>query len=203
MPKTKVFCIGMYKTGTMSLGRALVKLGYNVCPMSATRPQLKAVGIEATNSKIFKAVYPEALKYNGFRNHPWSQIYRECSSAFPDAKFILTERKIEHWIPSVIKHFSRKGNPAKSEAEYKNIYSQHAIDVRTHFASSPDRLLILNLEDIDWKPLCSFLGVRRPIFRSFPHRNQTKNRSKSHLYKVLYYEVGEVTQGLRRLVTGK
>lgn len=198
--KSKVFCIGLYKTGTMSIGRALIQLGYNVCPARVVREKRDVLAENAPTWEVFQAVQEISREYGAFRNNPWHRIYQECAFAYPGAKFILTVRKKETWLPSVLAHFSQEGRTLKSPMEYLDIYSAHERNVREYFASRPDRLLVLDIAQADWRTLCGFLNRRVPLLRSFPHRNQTALRGKPHIRKVLQYEFGEVARGVSQFV---
>ena len=67
---------------------------------------------------------------------------------------------------------------AEPRRHYLNIYHQHNDAVLSYFASRPDDLLVFDLESANWADLCAFLGHRKPLFRSYPHRNAAAERER-------------------------
>lgn len=65
---TKVFCIGLGKTGTTTFGQALTLLGYHHC---AYREDLVRA-YEAKDWEILKSVTQE---YQSFDDFPWPLVY--------------------------------------------------------------------------------------------------------------------------------
>ena len=97
---SKVFVIGLNKTGTTSLGKALKILGYrHIC---CHRIELIE---DIIIQKNFDRIYEIADQYDAFEDWPWPLAYRELSQKYPDAKFILTMRKSpEVWFKSLFHH---------------------------------------------------------------------------------------------------
>ncbi len=204
--RQKVFCIGFPKTGTMSIGRALIKIGYKGCPMSAVRAVMKReprIYENANPQDIFTRVEPLIERFNSFRNNPWTRIYRECEQLYPNSKFILTVREPQAWLKSYLKHQTRNGNASPDEIDSMVAYTTHNESIINYFRDKPEKLLVLQLEEIDWSPICNFLGRRTPLFRAFPHRNKTALRGRNHLHRVIHYEAGEVLSGLSKLLRRK
>ena len=96
--KPRVFCIGWHKTGTSSLGHALVQLGYSVlgCRLDMVHP-LRQDDLEA--------VLGLAGQFDALQDVPWAALYRELDQAFPGSRFILTEREEQSWLRSALRHF--------------------------------------------------------------------------------------------------
>src|SRR5215212_6804140 len=89
----KVFGIGLSRTGTTSLTKALRILGYRAvhCPLSIVRFNGKGLQLSA-----------EVVdRYDAFTDSPVARMYRELDYACPGSKFILTTRPIEKWMASV------------------------------------------------------------------------------------------------------
>lgn len=179
----KIFGIGLGRTGTTSLTKAIDILGF-----TPTLHGLKYIdqlrGCKFA-SDIFVAARWKFLDY-----------------AYPKAKFILTDRDTFSWIESskrhagsTIKH-GRSG--ARSEyglklalrtAESRFIIygttvfepetfiiakEKHTNDIKKHFKHRPNKLLIMDFEKGDgWDKLCEFLEIPIPD-KPFPHKHKNK-----------------------------
>lgn len=173
--RPKVFCVGFHKTGTKSLAAALRLLGYRV------------TGPNWTNeADIATTAYSRAMavvdQFDAFQDNPWPLFYRELDAHYPESKFILTTRDVNHWIASVRRYFAGgsspmrewiygAGNPEGHEDTYFARYTQHNADVRAHFSGRPSDFLEMDLERGDeWIDLCGFLGHAIPA-APFPTAN--------------------------------
>ena len=106
MTTHKVFGIGFHKTGTTSLARALRILGYRVTgPKGVTDPNISTNAL-AVALKI-------AAQFEAFHGNPWTVLFKEIDAAFPESKFILTERPVDRWIESVVRHFGTNSTPMR------------------------------------------------------------------------------------------
>ena len=174
--KPRVFCIGWHKTGTSSLGHALVQLGYSVlgCRLDMVYP-LRQGDLDA--------VLGLAAQFDALQDIPWAALYRELDQAFPGTQFILTEREEQSWLRSALRHFDSMDIPLHAwlygegvmrgnEQLYLDRYNRHSSEVRAYFADRQDDLLVLDLAAGDgWTELCGFLGEPVPN-RAFPHANK-------------------------------
>lgn len=177
---TRIFGIGMHKTGTTSLHTALQLLGYDSAHWKSAH--------------WAKAIWTEMLACNRSRtleNHyalsdlPIATLFRQLDTAYPGSKFILTMRNEQSWVDSVRNHWSREHNKFRSFWDtdpfthliHKEIYGQrnfdadtflakyhkHNWDVAYHFAKRPDDLLVMNMDlGAGWPELCKFLGRAVP-----------------------------------------
>ena len=174
--KTKVFCIGLPKTGTTSLGVALQKLGYQVTgPNGLQDPKIEENAIPMA--------FELAEQFDAFRDTPWPVIYQELDKQFPGSKFILSLRDPESWILSQVRHFGRKetpmrqwmfgaGCPEGNEAIYMQRFDEHKKSVLRYFKNRPQDLLVMDFDQGDeWEKLCSFLEIDSPDI-AFPHANK-------------------------------
>jgi hypothetical protein len=123
--KPKVFCIGLNKTGTTSLGAFLEKSGFIVDKQrngEALLPNylerdFKSIITHCKNSdaQVFQDV-PFSLPYT----------YGHLDNAFPNSKFILTIRNSnEQWYNSILKFHSdtfNKGNKPTYESLVNSTY---------------------------------------------------------------------------------
>ncbi|MGY6555678.1 MAG: sulfotransferase family protein [Wenzhouxiangella sp.] len=191
----RVFCVGWHKTGTSTLGLALIELGYSVlgCRLDMVHP-LRAGDIDA--------VLDLGGQFDALQDVPWAALFRELDERYPGSRFILTERDDEAWLKSARRHFKDteiplhewlygQGRLIGSETIYLDRYRQHNHDVRQYFRSRPDDLLVMNLEaGHGWLELCRFLGHGVPE-RSFPHANKAPHS---------YNARDKAREGLRRRI---
>jgi hypothetical protein len=172
----KVICLGWHKTGTSTMGLALLQLGY------------KVVGARLDTVDDLVAgradrVVDLAREFDGFQDVPWAALYRELDEAFPGSKFILVERDEERWLHSAKTHFADAQIPMHewlygegvlegNEALYLERYRRHYAEVRDYFSDRQDDILDFSLErDDGWEKLCRFLDAPIPA-SAFPHENK-------------------------------
>lgn len=179
MNSPRFFGIGLPKTGTMSLNRALVALGLNSThyPIKDVIPALQEGRYEVMRSH-------EAFANCG----EWH--FAALKRVYPQARFIHTWRPFENWIVSVRKHFAAYPPAVPKTAQYANrlevfgtavfdpdvmetIYFAHQYAVERAFAGS-DKILKLDVTEPDaWHRLCSFVGKNMPD-QAFPHENRAQ-----------------------------
>jgi len=151
-PKTKIFCIGLPKTGTRSICEALRILGYKT--IHYPKPLGKILGYDAAGD-ISVTVNWEFLDH-----------------IYPGSKFILTLRDPKTWHQSTARHFAEYAdNPYRQQmfgcfkykkSAFQQAYDNHRDAVKKHFQNCPNNLLIMKIMAGDgWEPLCRFL--RKPI----------------------------------------
>jgi len=150
----KVFGIGMPKTGTVSLTSALDTLGFRPAlhnPWSHVEIARCGSATDATIAYRFEAL----------------------ASAWPDAKFIYTERPMSLWLASIVGHYGKylpaqieQGftEPGKehlwayretilslfrsvrpSQPEFLAAYRRHDQRVRQYFRTRPERMLTIDI----------------------------------------------------------
>ena len=104
----KVFGIGLSKTGTTSLARALEILGYNV---------KDCLGITKYSKGDISSINETALDtYDALTDTPIPNFYRELDKKYPNSKFILTVRDMDGWLNSCRKQFNQKLAEKRSDA---------------------------------------------------------------------------------------
>ncbi|MEL6942638.1 MAG: sulfotransferase family protein, partial [Bacteroidota bacterium] len=180
----KIFGIGLSKTGTTSLARALRILGYSTKDF----PSLRYIPGAAFYIK------PHQLEaYQAFTDVSIIPFYKKLDQQFPNSKFIYTIRDRESWLTSCEKYprFQRPiynlplkviklrkslyGTVKFNEQKFNAAYERHHQDVLDYFAERPNDLLILNIcGGEQWEPLCSFLDVALPS-EIFPFANARSN----------------------------
>ena len=96
--KPRIFCIGWHKTGTTSLGLALLKLGYSVlgCRLDT---------VHALKRNDLESVLQLADRFDALQDVPWAALYRELDQRHPGSRFILTVREEMSWLASATRHF--------------------------------------------------------------------------------------------------
>jgi hypothetical protein len=97
----KVFCIGLVKTGTTSLERALKDLGYKLGDQRKGEALLPEYAV-----RNFRPIVEFCLTADAFQDAPFSYpfTYIPLDQSFPNAKFILSVRDdTEQWYRSLIR----------------------------------------------------------------------------------------------------
>lgn len=161
------------------MGLALLELGYEVVGARLDMAEPLLAGDYETPIK-------EAGKFQALQDVPWAALYKELDDAYPNSKFILTERDEEEWLNSALKHFKDnyfdlhkwlygEGVMAGNEALYLERYRRHNKEVREYFKNRPEDFLVMNLKAGDgWETLCHFLKLPIPN-KPFPYENKGKH----------------------------
>jgi hypothetical protein len=173
---TKVFGIGLHKTGTSSLAAALTMLGFPCAHWH--------------NPGWARQVWgnPKALEpWRAACDIPVALMYRELDQYYPGSKFILTLREKYSWLESVERHFSHGnkywGSWKKDRITnrlHTSIYGRHDFDLRDMWAGYERHTeAVLNyfkgrsdlyvMERPSWQ-FASFLGCEIPDV-PYPHVN--------------------------------
>ena len=175
----KVLCIGWHKTGTSSLGVALIELGYTVV---GARLDLE----EPLRAGNVGAVMDVARQFDAVQDVPWAVLFRDLDREFPGAKFVFTDREDAAWLRSAQRHFGDKhismhewiygeGACVGNEDVYLARFRRHRHEVREYFAERRNDLLELNFAAGDgWDALCEFLGKEIPN-KPWPHANKGRH----------------------------
>lgn len=180
MKAQKVFCIGWHKTGTTTLGDALLILGYK--NVLGARLDLVDYLLNGDVQKVLDL----ASGFDALQDVPWNALYKELDIRFPGSKFILTIRDEDKWLRSATNHFKTnyshmrewlygKGVLKGNEEIYLNRYRAHNVGVMDYFRDRPRDLLIMDFsKGHGWVELCNFLETPIPR-RKFPHSNKAKH----------------------------
>ncbi len=182
--QTKIFCIGLSKTGTSSLAAALDILGFQTKDNIGVSRYIPG----DLESSVDLSIIDEN---DAFTDTPIPSFYRELDGRYPHSKFILTIRKSSGWLKSCRKQFNKQAVEKRSNAInrlFKDIYGlpffeeekfvrgyecfvDGALD---YFRNRPDDLLIIDITVGEgWEKLCPFLGKDIPD-QPFPMTNVTK-----------------------------
>jgi hypothetical protein len=197
----KVFGIGLSRTGTKSLTRALNTLGY----VMVHYPTDPLTYLELSSGHYHLTLLDHI---DGIADITVAPFYAQLDTLFPDSKFILTVRDKESWLHSLERHWEGKpiydnipdqedvlrmkrflraavyGTFQINSDRLKYVYDLHMKQVLDYFKDRPDKLLIMDIASGDgWEPLCSFLG--KPIPNApFPNV-QTKVKLREMLSRAV------------------
>jgi GT2 family glycosyltransferase len=182
---TRIFGIGMHKTGTTSLHGALKILGYDSAHWTTPRwardvwEEMRQHGRSPTLEKSYAAC-----------DLPITLLYRELDKAYPGSKFILTVRDEVDWLRSVQAHWGKHNQWRSSwdndcfthrmhqivygmrefdAVTFLQRYRQHNAEVREYFKDRPGDLMEMPIGS-GWETLCGFLGNEIPAVE-YPRMN--------------------------------
>jgi len=178
---SKVFEVGVAKTGTTSLAMAFEILGLR---WAGWCPNL----YDEVKEGKFDNTLAYAEKFDAFKDGPWHEddLYKILDRRFPDSKFILLERDDESWLKSIENFFSADINWNNIDEKYLihnfsdrkqemlDFKHKRFSDVKDYFRDRPDDLLVMNIcAGEGWEKLCPFLEMRVPKVK-FPHEFKTE-----------------------------
>ena len=209
---SKVFGVGLSRTGTTSLAHALNCLGIDTMhyPHDARTHEELAVG----NLRL------SILNHcRGIVDITAAPFYAQLDRAWPGSRFILTVRNEDDWMKSVeahwrwmtawwdrdpqFKRFTRficthvYGSPEFDEDRFRRVCVEHHDSVCAYFSTRPGRLLVMDICAGDgWEKLCPFLGLAVPL-TAFPRSNRSGDaRAWTHTLERLAQRIaGVVPQG--------
>lgn len=175
----KVFGIGLSKTGTTTLAKALSILGYK---------------------SVHAWKQSQLHTYEAATDVPAAVRYRELDERYAGAKFILTVRHLPSWLESCRRMWQARdlfnmvllpsaaveytycrmklyGMMEYDRDLFEQAYNRHVREVREHFKDRPNDFLELDIcAGEGWEKLCPFLG--KPVPRKpFPWRNRARRAS--------------------------
>ncbi|TLU65060.1 hypothetical protein FE810_09025 [Thalassotalea litorea] len=179
--KSKVFGIGLNKTGTTSLGVFCHTLGFSHSTEVYTAEKIKDF---LANDE---ALFHEADMFDMHEDWPWPVKYESLFYKYPDAKFILTLRAdAEQWFLSLA-NTSTKDGPSKvkkifygdeivgshNKSSIIEIYKNHQEQVIKFFTDNdPSRLLVIRTNDLNKEELiCDFLKIENEKNLKYPFAN--------------------------------
>ena len=137
----KIFCIGVQRTGTTSLKKALRILGYTV---STSRVDLLPIFVEGDFDKLI----PIVNNFDALQDTPWYLCYKFLDKEYPGSKFIVTVRPVDSWLKSMYSHFDHTDRedvlamqefiygykrPSQNEDAYIEVFKNHYKNIEAHF----------------------------------------------------------------------
>ena len=191
--KHKVFCVGMFKTGTTSLGKAFEILGYKTLhgPWWMTGEENKLIDSFNERPDIWnnyeKQIKNCVEKFDAFQDFPWMFVYKELYKWYPDAKFVYTVRNIDDIVKSEIGMWNRCGDEVDEVIKQKFIkrYQNHEKEIREFFKNKENFLELSIIDQQEgWDKLCKFLELPVPS-TTFPHLNKKTEDKKKINFKII------------------
>lgn len=191
----QVIGAGLGRTGTYSLKLAINQIGFGPChhmeEVLHKMPVQVPLWAAAVNDQAdWKRTYEG---YESAVDWPTACFFRELAQAYPEAKFVLTERDPERWADSfgatIYKLLAGKDHAPPEMRDWLEMVSaviaksgfppglEHE-DLKQRFiahneavkATIPaERLLVFEVKD-GWGPLCDYLGAPVPD-ADFPRTN--------------------------------
>jgi len=166
----KVFGIGLPKTGTLSLAKALEQLGYRTLHHAAYLGICAALN-RARGERLL-AVADE--QFDALVDGPLLDLYPELDRQYPGSRFVWTTRERGAWLVSTLRHvrgLHAAGELPLDAASWLARYEEHSAGVAAYFAGRSDCLRLDVCSGDAWPPLCRFLGQAVPA-SPFPHANR-------------------------------
>lgn len=168
---SKIFGIGLSRSGTSSLTEALKTLGYSAVHFPTSLDQVRRHDA-ATDTTI-------------------ADNFERLDQFFPGSKFIYTIRAKEPWLKSCERfwllmqprfdgsffltelHKQLYGTPTFDRAKFSEAYDRHRERVQRFFLARPNDLLETSFDATPnpWDPLCHFLR-KTPPRQVFPHSHE-------------------------------
>lgn len=193
--QTKVFGLGLSRTGTQSLTDALQVLGYNVVHYPQDEGTYEALAAGRYNLGILDT-------YDGVTDITAAPFFAQFDREYPGSKFILTVRDTENWLRSCETHWAKDPNLRRraddevrtrlrlllraavygsydfSAERFRWVYQQHVSNVLDYFKDRPEDLLVLDVSGGEgYEKLAPFLG--RPVpAEPFPQKNRGAGRQR-------------------------
>lgn len=180
----KILGVGLSRTGTTSLHKALQILGFNSLHWEPER--LREV-LDGSNPASNFRYYDDV---DAVTDLPAAYFYDELLEAYPGCKCILTIRDEDAWWKSIEAHFNKNypiknpeedflrwqernyvyGSAIASEFLYRKKYREH--NERVIQKIPAQQLLVMNITAGEcWEKLCFFLNIPIPLI-PFPHLNK-------------------------------
>jgi Sulfotransferase domain len=176
----KIFGIGLNKTGTVSLHRALEHLGYTSLHWGGEAAYLDVLRAIDEGRPVLTHL-PDVEAYSDIET--LSINFDLADAQYPGSKFIVTVRDLAPWLDSRRRHVE-KNVVRKANGDYTGSYLDVDLDgwrrqwvehherVADHFRYRPADLLVMNIPAGDgWELLAPFLGHPIPLV-PFPYENR-------------------------------
>jgi hypothetical protein len=195
---TKIFCIGLNKTGTTSLHAAFQKIGFkSVHFKEKNGTDIKDLILKnwKNGNKLLEGI-EQYDAYSDWNSPSTNFLFKELDKQYPDSKFILNTRNLEDWLKSREKHVRRIPNFKRLQIEHpsnswfaidktvwKKEYFEHHNNVYEYFKERENDLLEFDVtKGDDWDKLCNFLNVKVPKI-TFPKSNTAIGNFKNEGFK--------------------
>lgn len=184
---SKIFIIGLPRTGTTSISVALLEMGLYVAHTAFTK-------------KAFEMA-------DAISDAPCFSDYAHLDKLFPNSKFIYLSRELDKWLPSITMLLDKMAarldpktgvfhpilkrsfnhsfsvNLPLSQSELTNCYKRHEEDVYAYFENRNDFLSIDVSEPDSLLKVSQFLGLSTKKDATFPKLNIGRNVASWREYK--------------------
>ncbi|WP_252731788.1 sulfotransferase family protein [Psychrosphaera sp. F3M07] len=184
---SKIFIIGLPRTGTTSISVALLEMGLSVAHTAFTK-------------KAFEMA-------DAISDAPCFSDYKHLDQLFPNSKFIYLTRELDKWLPSITMllgkmaprldsktgvfhpilkrsfHHTFSANLPLSESELVECYKRHEQEVRSYFKNRDDFMSVDVSEQDSLLKISQFLGLTPKDGAEFPKLNVGRNVASWREYK--------------------
>src|SRR5262245_9885179 len=109
----KVFGIGLSKTGTSSLDRALNELGIASIHFPCDRTTHRELAAGNYRLSVLR-------QYRAATDIAVGPFYAQLDQVYPRSKFVLTVRELDPWLESVCKHWEFQWRWAENERHFRD-----------------------------------------------------------------------------------
>lgn len=187
---TRILGIGLQRTATTSLHKALQLLGFDSLHWGSGEAPLIWHEMNALGRS------PTLEQFYALSDNPAPLLYQKIDKAYPGSKFILTIRDEVDWLASVKRLWDPKHNPSRylwevypishqlhaalyGQKEFDALiflqrYRRHNAETLEYFKQRPEDLLVMNMDDgAGWTKLCAFLGRSVPNV-PYPRSNASR-----------------------------
>jgi hypothetical protein len=191
----KIFAIGLSRTGTSSITRALELLGYSVVHFPHDEMSRTEIGNYIRNPvRLLKLSLLNDV--DALTDTPVSVTYRALDRTYPASRFILTTRDKSAWLDSCRAYWDQVLQPLLKNRDeeaaayiclinkavygiehydpvvFSAAYDRHIASVQQYFKSRQSDFLTIDICNGEgWPQLCNFLQLR-PLDEPFPHENE-------------------------------
>jgi hypothetical protein len=179
----KIFGIGVARTGTTTLAKALEILGYK-----SVHVECNVMEVSNDDGHDTFSINKEVIENNeAIVGTPLSPCYEMLANQYPDSLFIITIRESEGWLKSCSLSFTEQlpmddNHHALHRWLYDSIlfdkekflkgYMNYVNKVLTFFDRNNRKLFLYNIcSGNRWLPLCEFVGKDVPEC-PFPHESK-------------------------------
>ncbi len=179
--KSKVFCIGLGKTGTSTFGAIMADNGYRHSEGPVH------IGLTAHTLGDYDTLFEITKRFDSFDDYPWPFLYKFLEEKYPSAKFVLTTRRnSDVWLRSLISHNLRQGPkdnqlmslkcylPMNNAESLKKMYEDHNLEVRRHFAKSKNFIEVCWDDPTSKNSFSEFFDIN--LHEGVPHQNSAKDK---------------------------
>jgi len=186
---TKIFIIGLPRTGTTSISVALLECGFNVAHTAFTQHAFELADV--------------------ISDSPCFSDYQQLDLLFPNSKFVYLQRERSKWVPSMqrlltkmaphllpktghfnpvlkrsfMQTFELSNTQLLTEQHLSRCYEKHQQQVELYFNGRSDLLSIDISMPGSLQTLFTFLGLDCNDNQHFPHLNQGTQVSNWKNYK--------------------